>query len=87
MFLSLKFGALLAGLVISGADASMFSASAVGGLPRSIAPGSSMSMKITFSAPRVTFCTQTNSGVPGCAAAEILAIACHIKCSHQHTLT
>src|SRR5437016_3390344 len=32
-------------------------------------------VKITFSAPRVTFCTQTNSGVPGCAAGMLTSVS------------
>ena len=32
-------------------------------------------VKINFSAPRVTFCTQTNSGVPGCAVGTLTSVS------------
>jgi hypothetical protein len=40
----------------------------------SIPSGTYNQVTITFSAPRVTFCTQTNPGVPGCADATLTSI-------------
>jgi hypothetical protein len=37
----------------------------------SVPAGNYTQMAITFSAPRVTFCTQANPGVPGCAAGTL----------------
>jgi hypothetical protein len=41
----------------------------------SIPSGSYNQVTITFAAPRVTFCTQANPGVPGCANATLASIA------------
>jgi hypothetical protein len=41
----------------------------------SVPPGTYTQAKITFSAPRVTFCTQANPGVPGCTAGTLTAIS------------
>src|SRR5882762_3499732 len=32
-------------------------------------------VKVTFSAPRVTYCTQSNPGVPGCAAGTLKSVS------------
>jgi len=40
----------------------------------SVPAGNYTQMAITFSAPRVTFCTQANPGVPGCAAGTLQSI-------------
>ena len=40
----------------------------------SIPSGTYNQITITFSAPRVTFCTQTNPGVPGCANATLVSL-------------
>jgi len=40
----------------------------------SIPSGTYNQLTITFSAPRVTFCTQANAGVPGCANATLASI-------------
>jgi hypothetical protein len=40
----------------------------------SVPAGSYTQMVVTFTAPRVTFCTQANSGVPGCAAGTLKSI-------------
>ena len=41
----------------------------------SVAAGTYTSAQINFSAPRITFCTQTNPGVPGCAAGTLTSIS------------
>jgi hypothetical protein len=41
----------------------------------SVPAGNYTQMAITFSAPRVTFCTQANPGVPGCAAGTLQSIS------------
>ena len=41
----------------------------------SVPAGTYTQMTITFSAPLVAFCTQSNPGVPGCAAASLTSIA------------
>ncbi len=40
----------------------------------SVAAGTYTSAQIHFSAPRVTFCTQSNPGVPGCAAGTLASV-------------
>ena len=40
----------------------------------SVPAGSYTQMVVTFTAPRVTFCTQANPGVPGCAAGTLKSI-------------
>ncbi len=40
----------------------------------SVPAGNYTQMAITFSAPRVTYCTQANPGVPGCAAGTLQSI-------------
>jgi hypothetical protein len=40
----------------------------------SVPAGNYTQMAITFSGPRVTFCTQANPGVPGCAAGTLQSI-------------
>ena len=40
----------------------------------SVPAGNYTQMAITFSAPRVTFCTQANPGVPGCAAGTLQSV-------------
>lgn len=39
-----------------------------------IPAGSYTQLKVTFAAPRVTFCTQASPGVPGCAAASLASV-------------
>jgi len=39
-----------------------------------VAAGTYTSAQINFSAPRVTFCTQSNPGVPGCAAGTLASV-------------
>ena len=41
----------------------------------SVPAGTYTQMAVTFSAPRVTFCTQANPGVPGCAAGTLGSIS------------
>jgi hypothetical protein len=41
----------------------------------SVPAGTYTQMAVTFSAPRVTFCTQANPGVPGCAAGSLSSIS------------
>ena len=41
----------------------------------SVPAGTYTQMAVTFSAPRVTFCTQANPGVPGCAAGTLSSIS------------
>jgi hypothetical protein len=41
----------------------------------SVPTGTYTQMAVTFSAPRVTFCTQANPGVPGCAAGTLGSIS------------
>lgn len=41
----------------------------------SVPPGTYTQASVTFSAPRVTFCTQANAGVPGCAAGTLTSIS------------
>jgi hypothetical protein len=41
----------------------------------SVPAGTYTQMAVTFSAPRVTFCTQANPGVPGCAAGTLRSIS------------
>jgi len=41
----------------------------------SVPAGTYTQMTVTFSAPRVTFCTQANPGVPGCAAGTLASIS------------
>jgi hypothetical protein len=41
----------------------------------SVPAGTYTQMTVTFSAPRVTFCTQANPGVPGCAAGTLGSIS------------
>src|SRR5882762_4650356 len=40
-----------------------------------IPKGSYTQMKVTFSAPLVTYCTQSNPGVPGCAAGTLQSVS------------
>jgi hypothetical protein len=40
----------------------------------SVPPGTYTQMTVTFSAPRVTFCTQADPGVPGCAAGTLTSL-------------
>jgi hypothetical protein len=40
----------------------------------SVAAGTYTSAQITFSLPRVSYCTQANSGVPGCAAGSLASV-------------
>jgi hypothetical protein len=41
----------------------------------SVAAGSYNSVQITFASPRVTFCTQANTGVPGCTANSLASVS------------
>jgi hypothetical protein len=41
----------------------------------SVPAGTYTQMTVTFSAPRVTFCVQTNPGVPGCAAGTLTSLS------------
>lgn len=40
----------------------------------SIPSGTYKQMSVTFAAPKVTFCTQTNSGIPGCANGTLASV-------------
>jgi hypothetical protein len=41
----------------------------------SVPEGTYTRLTVTFSAPRVTFCTQANPGVPGCAANTLISVS------------
>ena len=40
----------------------------------SVPAGTYTQLSLTFSAPRITFCTQPNPGVPGCAASSLISV-------------